>query len=63
MLAKYFAEKITRKYLQILSPVVSSVSEENIARLERDQLLLFNIDNLPPGSEFKAIVLAKVSED
>lgn len=56
-------EKITAKYPQILSTVVSSVSQENKNRLESDQLPLFNIENLPPGSQFKAIVLAKVSKE
>ena len=54
---------VTTKYPQILSTVVSSVSQENNARLESDQLPLFNIENLPPGSQFKAIVLAKVSKE
>ena len=63
---KEYWEESQPKYPQILSTVVSSdssVSPENNARLESDQLPVFNIENLPAGSQFKAIVLAKVSED
>ena len=43
-------------------PSVASEIQEHNNRLESDKLPLFNIENLPAGSQFKAIVFAKVSK-
>ena len=56
----FFIPSLTSTCVQVV-PSLGSVSQERLES-ESDDLPVFNIENLPPGSRFKALVFAKVSQ-